>query len=82
MKSAFPAFPAIQIKSGDNYNPPTKIYHTGMTLEDYFAAKAMQGLLSNMTGILEDYHYTDKARAAYRMANAMLVERMKGTKHE
>lgn len=42
-----PAFPEIRIVSGDNYNPPTKLYYGGMTLRDYFAAKAMQGLLSN-----------------------------------
>ena len=32
-----PAFPEIRIRSGGNYNPPTKLYYGGMTLRDYFA---------------------------------------------
>ena len=46
----------------------------GMTLRDYFAAKAMQGLLadSNVIGSTENV-----STAAYKMADAMLAERNK-----
>lgn len=46
----------------------------GMTLRDYFAAKAMQGMLT------DDYRTSDfgmYAEDAYRMADAMIVEREK-----
>jgi hypothetical protein len=38
-KPGGPAFPAAKIISGDNYNPPTKVYHSGMTLRQYAAIK-------------------------------------------
>ena len=45
---------------------------TGMTLRDYFAAKAMQGLIS----IADlDMHQDDYARLAYQQADAMLKAR-------
>jgi len=45
----------------------------GMTLRDYFAAKAMQGVLSRPTaGLL---HAEDIAPAVYMMADAMLKAR-------
>lgn len=40
-----PAFPEVRIRAGDNYNAPVKLYYRGMTLRDYFAAKAMQSML-------------------------------------
>lgn len=43
----------------------------GMTLRDYFAAKAMQARWSNPDE--EDYQYT--AKSSYKMADAMLKER-------
>lgn len=44
----------------------------GMTLRDYFAAKAMQGMQAG------DYKYrADLANDAYAMADAMLAERSK-----
>ena len=47
------------------------INEDGMTLRDYFAAKAMQGLLaSEVHAPLEDF-----AATAYKMADAMLKER-------
>jgi hypothetical protein len=47
----------------------------GMTLRDYFAAKAMQGLVENANwrGMPEDA----LAKAAYNMADAMLKARGK-----
>ena len=51
-----------------------KLSYTGMTLRDYFAAKAMQGLLSNRNA---EAAIDEFAVKAYRMADAMLKERMK-----
>ena len=46
----------------------------GMTLRDYFAAKAMQGSLAND----DDINYPDKfAEWCYEIADAMLKERIK-----
>lgn len=47
----------------------------GMTLRDYFAAKAMQELFNNHFST--DGHYVTASRMAYRMADAMLAERAK-----
>jgi hypothetical protein len=45
----------------------------GMTLRDYFAAKAMQGLLSARNPLITNT--SGIAEAAYEMADAMLAER-------
>ena len=61
-----PAFPAMHFDLAENEH--------GMTLRDYFAAKAMQAMLahpdSKETAPPETY-----ANAAYTMANAMLKAR-------
>jgi hypothetical protein len=44
----------------------------GMSLRDYFAAKAMQGLLS---ADMSDKKNADVARWSYAMADAMLITR-------
>ena len=64
-----PAFPA-----------PAGVSHIteqGMTLRDYFAAKAMQGILaSNTEHEHEDAHIFDAiAEASYKQADAMLEAR-------
>lgn len=47
--------------------------HTqGMTLRDYFAAKAMQGILAGMIGYGADVVWEHVAREAYMQADAML----------
>ena len=43
-----------------------------LSLRDYFAAKALQGMLSDSTLQGE---YSEFARRAYRIADAMLKER-------
>lgn len=48
--------------------------HEGMTLRDYFAAKAMQGILSNPDVA---YDPKDLAKVAVEYAEAMLAEREK-----
>ena len=58
-----PAFPA----------PINEVFHTGgMTLRDYFAAKAMQGMLIYRTKDRTAAAYADEA---YAMADAMLKAR-------
>lgn len=64
INSGGPAFPAHPSALGD---------HDGMALRDYFAAKAMQALLTvDGTVWLKDH-----AKRAYDMADAMLAERNK-----
>jgi len=45
----------------------------GMTLRDYFAAKAMQGMLAAS----ENYPTTELAMYAYQVSDDMLLEREK-----
>ena len=45
--------------------------HTGMTLRDYFAAKAMQPLIVSFT--VQDINWT--SQQAYKIADAMLKAR-------
>lgn len=48
---------------------------SGMTLRDYFAAKAMQGLCAHQE--IGFNPYVKIAEAAYNQADAMLAERAK-----
>jgi predicted RNA polymerase sigma factor len=57
-----PAFPTPRYERGD-------MYSLGMTLRDYFAAKAMQGIL------FEGLDPEQTAKHAYDMADAMLKAR-------
>ena len=59
-----PAFPS-------GYDVPE---NPGMTLRDYFAAKAMQALLSD-SDWRQDMDFKDTAMAAYRQADVMMKER-------
>ena len=66
-----PAFPTerIGVESGEVLT----YQEEGMTLRDYFAAKAMQGLISTEgAGSAERY-----AEISYRLADAMLKAREK-----
>jgi hypothetical protein len=47
-------------------------YTGGLTLRDYFAAKAMQGIMANHRMLGE------VAKAAYEIADVMLAERENG----
>lgn len=54
--------------------------HPGMTLRDYFAAKAMQGLTSDVTQVSRregQSYVTEIASMSYMLADAMLKERNK-----
>ena len=59
-----PAFP-----TGTGVTP----YKSGMTLRDYFAAKAMQGLVENANWRGMPEH--SLAKEAYKLADAMLKAR-------
>lgn len=81
MNNGGAAFPRIEIKQiGDPcYHQPTKVYHSGMSLRDYFAGKALQGLLASMahpesTGSCLEC-YPKSAEQAYQIADAMLSAR-------
>lgn len=49
----------------------------GVTLRDYFAAKAMQGFLAGY-GAWTDEDFSGEAAGAYRVADAMLEARKAG----
>jgi hypothetical protein len=57
----FPAFPSGQ-------------YKLGMTLRDYFAAKAMQAAATNPNGA-DGFTFEERAEWAYGQADAMLKAR-------
>jgi hypothetical protein len=66
-----PAFPIpgeVWHAEGDRFNDEA---YAGMTLRDYFAAKAMQGM---MTG-LSEFNQEKLAAQSYIMADAMLNAR-------
>lgn len=63
-----PAFPVVSEIMG---------HCSGMSLRDYFAAKALEGMLANQ----HPYQASDEhmfARDAYTLADAMLAARQKG----
>jgi hypothetical protein len=63
-----PAYPAPVTKPLENYYP-------GMTLRDYFAAKAMQGLTTTLDQTDEEPLWTVIATDSYKLADAMLRAR-------
>jgi len=63
-----PAFPGSYT---GNYGMP--VWSDGMTLRDYFAAKAMQGFITGGYDLYPD----ERAKKAYDEADAMIVERNK-----
>jgi hypothetical protein len=63
-KTGGPAFPLVTEK---------QILHDGMTLRDYFAAKAMAQLMFNSPVVQDDARTT--ASWAYEYADAMLKAR-------
>ena len=62
---------------------PVSPYKSGMTLRDYFAAKAMQVLMTETDGINDDnpgsprWQSNTVAELAYEQADAMMIERDK-----
>ena len=68
LKDGGPAFPAEYYKDGER-----KVPHKGMTLRDYFAAKAMQGMFAGRLQGTDGY----RAMESYKTADAMLAEKEK-----
>lgn len=66
-KDGGPAFPIVS----DDLCAP------GMTLRDYFAAAALQGMLAS-SSVGDALAEPDYAKAAYIQADAMLAERNRG----
>ena len=71
IKDGGPAFPRNILDHGHGV---TTTHESGMTLRDYFAAKAMQALITapNVRPMIED---GEASRWAYKMADAMLKAR-------
>lgn len=65
-----PAFPFLDIDSDGE----SQTWY-GLTIRDYFAAKAMQGFTAN--GDQTEMYYRQISEAAYQLADAMLEEREK-----
>ena len=61
--------PAFPFTAECDETKPNKILSTGMTLRDYFAAKAMQALLQR------GYDQDDATKRAYNTADFMLKQR-------
>ena len=61
--------PAFPVRGGITDNQCN-----GMTLRDYFAAKALQGALTQQN-FADGFDYKEKANWVYQMADAMLEAR-------
>ena len=68
-----PAFPT----ENAHQSGPITWHHEGMTLRDYFAAKAMQALITSRHTDYENGWYDEKmvATSAYNLADSMLKKR-------
>lgn len=66
---SIPAFPVLIID-----RPEELIHFNGMTLRDYFAAKALPAVLEQMD-VCDGRQVTNSAWIAYQMADAMLKAR-------
>lgn len=67
-----PAFPTHGQAEGDD--PRNQILSGGMTLRDYFAAAALQGLCATLPDMI-DPKPSEVAKDAYQFADAMITER-------
>ena len=77
-KTGGPAFPGRATLDGLSFTDGSDWVHPGATLRDYFAAKAMQGLILNSQGT-DGYDFaliqSTGAKLAYEFADAMLKAR-------
>ena len=73
-----PAFPVSTSNEDGHQDGPNTWQFPGMSLRDYFAAKAMQGFLAQY-GTWADEDFSGEAAGAYRVADAMLAARKAGT---
>jgi len=84
--SAFPATTRLELLHSEGIPDQAKevIYvdSNGMTLRDYFSAKALQGVLSNEDcntpdAFTDENAFSNLAKDCYKLADAMLAERNK-----
>ena len=76
IKTGGPAFPVSTSNEAEGHQDgPNTWQHPGMALRDYFAAKAMQGLLAQSLGTALGSDPILGAQYAYRVADAMLEAR-------
>jgi hypothetical protein len=66
-----PAFPLLEL---DRISGQIVDQHFGVTLRDYFAAKAIQAAATNPIGA-DGFNFEQRARWAYQQADAMLAAR-------
>lgn len=77
-----PAFPH-EVPQGMGAGGSVSRHHPGMPLRDYFAARAMQGIVADMAGAIANDDRPDRlrralentARLSFAMADAMLEAR-------
>lgn len=78
--AAFPR-PNSWRRDEDSYSRQDKAQE-GATLLDYFAAKALQGILARSTDFDQEIYYDKVAEICFNQAKAMLKEREKRINHE
>jgi hypothetical protein len=70
------AFPQT-VDHYQNGEPYIRSYHPGISIRDYFAAKAVQGCLAGFDGCITSECAIAFAAHSYMIADAMLRERAK-----
>jgi hypothetical protein len=63
---------------GPAFVPVCDERYSGVSVRDYFAAKALDGILGSRVGFLVDTGTDNAAAWAYRVADSMLTERERG----
>jgi hypothetical protein len=75
MISDTPAFPCVYYSEPIGSIGPQFTIKGGMTLRDYFAGKALQGMIASCTQ--QNWKEEYAAKASYQLADAMLKAREK-----
>jgi hypothetical protein len=72
-----PAFPHVAdiLQIAGNSAVVKTLTQNGMTLRDYFAAKAMQAVISNLGEAFSPEEFNELSEVFYQMADAMLKAR-------
>jgi hypothetical protein len=80
MKNGGSAYPVLKnnVKHTGQYAGIAHHTKGGMTLRDYFAGQALEGLCSECNFSGDDIDFEGMVKDAYRFADAMLAEREKG----
>jgi hypothetical protein len=76
--SKSPAFPVSLAMNEGHQDGPGTWQHPGISIRDYFAAKALQGILSDVPESMYGLDWKEKiVSTSYEIADAMLAEREK-----